>query len=392
MDNSIVDKFKYKIKTNMDNIKKDIYDIADYLFKNPEVGGNEYNSVRYLKGKISRYGFDIKQVDDLPTAFIARKSSRINGPKVALIAEYDALPELGHACGHNIIAASSFGAAAALGMILDELNGEVKFIGAPAEENLGYKTHLIKKGVFNDVDIALMIHPFNKTTPCVTSLALKDIEFSFKGKAAHAAIAPHLGINALDAIILLYNNINSLRQYMKSDVKIHGIITDGGKAPNIIPDSAKAHFFVRASTKNYLNEIYEKIINCGKASELATGAKLSYKTVVDLDDLISNKTLADDFAINLNLLGYKDISYDEGSIGSTDMGSVSHIVPSIQPFIGITKEKYELHTKEFCSIVDSIYAKEMAVMSAKALAMTGLDVLTNKELLKKIKNEFDLKK
>ncbi|SNX52717.1 M20 family metallopeptidase [Thermoanaerobacterium sp. RBIITD] len=388
MDSNAVKSLKNKIDEIIDEIKSDIFDVADRIYENPEIGGKEFNAVNLLTDKIKKYGFEINYIEDLPTAFVAKKSGFRNGPTIAYILEYDALPELGHACGHNIIASTSFGAGIALSILSDQIKGNIVLIGTPAEENLGYKTLLIKKGVFNDIDVAMMIHPYDITTPYVSSLALQDIEFSFKGKPSHAAVAPHLGVNALDALILLFNNINALRQQLKSDVRIHGIITDGGKAPNIIPDSAKAYFFVRALNKNCLNEVVEKVINCGKAAEIATGTTLSYRSSIKLDDLVTNKILADRFAINLKGLGYNEISYEQGFIGSTDMGSVSYIIPSIHPFINIAKEKIDLHTQKFCEAAGSNYAKEMSLLAAKALAQTGIDVLTDGNLLGDIKKEF----
>ncbi|UZQ82139.1 amidohydrolase [Thermoanaerobacter sp. RKWS2] len=245
-----MEELKKKVISFIDSIKGEIFEIADEIYKNPELGNQEFKASKLLKEKINGYGFLVNEVEGLPTAFLAQKKGKKPGPKVALLAEYDALPEIGHACGHNLIAAASFGAAAALGALDEELFGEVMLVGSPAEETDGAKVILVERGIFNDVDAAMMVHPGNRTTVYTTSLAIEPLEFTYTGKAAHAAVAPHLGINALDAVILLFNGINALRQQLRPDARIHGIITEGGYTPNIIPERAVARFYVRAKEKN----------------------------------------------------------------------------------------------------------------------------------------------
>jgi amidohydrolase len=264
-------------------------------------------------------------------------------------------------------------------------------VGSPAEETDGAKVLLVEKGIFKGVDAAMMVHPGNRTTVYATSLAMEALEFTYTGKAAHAAAAPHMGVNALDAIILLFNGINALRQQLKSDVRIHGIITEGGRAPNIIPDRAVARFYVRAKEKDYMLQVKEKVIACARAAELATGASLSYRNFeFGFDNLITNKTMAEAFKQNLKELGYLEISDEEEGIGSTDMGNVSQAVPSIHPHIAIAKRDVAPHSIEFCEAAGSERGKEAALLSAKALAMTAIDLIQKPELLKKAKDEFDV--
>jgi amidohydrolase len=384
-----LESLKEKVVLQVDEIKNDIFEVADEIHRNPELGNQEFKASKLLREKIANYGFTVKDVEGLPTAFIATKKGTKPGPTIALLAEYDALPQIGHACGHNLIAAASFGAAAALGKLSNDLVGEVMLVGSPAEETDGAKVLLVEKGIFRDVDAAMMVHPGNKTTAYSTSLAMEAIEFTYTGKAAHAAAAPHMGINALDAVIMLFNGINALRQQLKSDVRIHGIITEGGKAPNIIPDRAVARFYVRAKEKGYMLKVKEKVIACAKGAELATGAKLSYKNFeLPFDNLITNKTMADMFKHNLKELGVSDISDEEEGIGSTDMGNVSQVVPAIHPHIAIAERNVAPHSIEFCQAAGSSRGKEAALLSAKAMAMLAVELAVKPELLQKAKQEF----
>jgi amidohydrolase len=381
---------KEKVISFIERIKEEIFEVADEIYKNPELGNQEFKASKLLREKISAYGFLVNEVEGLPTAFLARKKGQKPGPKIAFLAEYDALPKIGHACGHNLIAAASFGAAAALGALGEELSGEVILVGSPAEETDGAKVLLVERGIFNDMDAAMMVHPGNRTTIYTTSLAMEALEFTYTGKAAHAAASPHLGINALDAVILLFNGINALRQQLRPDARIHGIIVEGGHTPNIIPERAVARFYVRAKEKKYMLEVKEKVIACAKGAELSTGAKLSYRNFeLGFDNLVTNKTMAEVFKANLKELGYHDISDEEEGIGSTDMGNVSQVVPAIHPHIAIAEKDVVPHSLEFLKAAGSTRGKETAVLSAKVLAMTALDIMTREELLKKIKEEFE---
>ncbi|MFV9568285.1 M20 family metallopeptidase [Thermoanaerobacter mathranii] len=381
---------KEKVISFIERIKEEIFEVADEIYKNPELGNQEFKASKLLREKISAYGFLVNEVEGLPTAFLARKKGQKPGPKIAFLAEYDALPKIGHACGHNLIAAASFGAAAALGALAEELSGEVILVGSPAEETDGAKVLLVERGIFNDMDAAMMVHPGNRTTIYTTSLAMEALEFTYTGKAAHAAASPHLGINALDAVILLFNGINALRQQLRPDARIHGIIVEGGHTPNIIPERAVARFYVRAKEKKYMLEVKEKVIACAKGAELSTGAKLSYRNFeLGFDNLVTNKTMAEVFKANLKELGYHDISDEEEGIGSTDMGNVSQVVPAIHPHIAIAEKDVVPHSLEFLKAAGSTRGKETAVLSAKVLAMTALDIMTREELLKKIKEEFE---
>jgi amidohydrolase len=308
---------------------------------------------------------------------------------VAFLAEYDALPGLGHACGHNIIGTAAVGAALALAPLLSELSGSVHVFGTPAEETNGAKVPLAAGGAFAGIDAAMMIHPSGRTVLAAPSLAMDALEFRFRGRAAHAASAPHEGINALDAVILTFNAINALRQHVRPDVRIHGIITKGGEAPNIVPEEAVARFYVRAARRRYLNQVVEKVINCARAGALATGAELTVSNFeYSFDEMRNNSALAAAMEANLSRLGEEVVPSGEG-MGSLDMGNVSHVVPAIHPYISIGGPGLVSHTREFAAAAGGEGGVRGLMIGAKALAATALDVLLNAELRRAARAEFE---
>lgn len=385
-----MDTRKNSIIKEVTALKKDLVGLADEIHRNPETGHKEFKAVELLTGELAKHGFELeKGICGLPTAFKAVYRGKGEGPSVAFLAEYDALPGMGHACGHNLIGTMSIGAAIALSKVMDEIPGRIVVFGTPAEETDGGKVTMAAKGVFDEVDVAMMVHPGDRNYIKSSSLAMDAIEFTYTGKAAHAASSPHEGINALDAVILLFNGINALRQQLKDDVRIHGIITEGGVAPNIIPERAVARFYVRAAERNYLDRVVEKVMACAQGAALATGAKLSTRNFeLSFDNLITNEKLADTFEKNLRELGVDDIKPSKEGMGSTDMGNVSHRVPAIHPHIAIAPEGTASHSQLFLEAAVSPAAHDALELGAKALALTGYDILTDTELLKEIKREF----
>jgi amidohydrolase len=282
------------------------------------------------------------------------------------------------------------GGALGLKSVINEIGGTIAVFGTPAEETDGAKVTLTEKGAFKGIDAAMLVHPSGVTKESGKTLALNAYTFEFFGKTAHASGCPEKGINALDAVIATFNNINALRQYIGKDARIHGVISEGGKAPNVIPDYAAANFYVRSATKKHLQEISEKVINCAKAAALATGAefKLS-KFELSNDDLRTNSNLSKAFNDNLKLLGETEIEKADAPSGSSDMGNVSHVVPCIHPMIGMGNKDLVGHSVEFAACTQSDKGKEALFKGACALALTGYDVITSPELLKKITEEFN---
>ncbi|CEN78455.1 M20 family metallopeptidase [Paraclostridium sordellii] len=373
---------------------KEIQEVCDFIFNNPELGDEEYISSKYLVDKIKEYGFDTTYpYCNMNTAFRAELGDH-DGPTIAFLAEYDALPGYGenkepaHACGHNWIAASTLGACIVLSKLKENFKGKIVLIGTPAEESTGGKCDLVKGGAFDDIDVCYQMHieAFNNIN--CKALAMDSIEFTFKGVAAHAASHPHMGVNALDAVQLTFAGINALRQHVKSDVRIHGIVSDGGEAANIVPEKASCKFYIRASERSYLNEVTKKVINCAKGAELMTGAKLTYRNFENpFDNIINNKVLQDITKNNLIEAGITDIlEGKDGPVGSTDIGNVSQVCPTMYTEIALDiNPMVYVHEKEFLNYANSKEAYDKLHKSVKAMVGCALEIYLEDGLLDEIK-------
>ena len=388
--------FKDRACLNVGHLSPRLIEVSDRMYQEPEIGLQEFKSSKALVSLLEGAGFEVRTgLADMPTSFVAVKSGKPGGPTVAILAEYDALPEIGHGCGHNIIGTAAVGAGMALAGLMGELEGTLMVVGSPAEEGAvdgaGGKVRLLKAGVFKGVDAAIMFHPSQRDMVMATSNARVALEISFRGKTAHAAGAPHEGINALDAAILTFNNWNALRQQLKEDVRIHGIITKGGVSPNIIPDYAEIRMYCRANDMAYLAEVEKKVRACAEGAALATGAKVSFRyTAETYSNLVTNEALAKAFAANLEALGRKVQAPEAKSGGgSTDMANVSHEVPSVHAYVAICKPgQAASHSREFAQATISEAGHRGLLDGAKALAMTAIDIFTDKTLLEAAKKEF----
>ncbi|MBU3158476.1 M20 family metallopeptidase [Clostridium frigoris] len=380
---------KDQIIKQVQNIKEKLWEINDYIYYNPELGNEEFKAMEKLTSLLSEYSFEIeKGIANRKTAFKAVYNSNRKGPTIAFLCEYDALPEIGHGCGHDMIGTISIGAAIGLRKVLREVGGIIEVYGTPAEETNGAKSDMVEQGVFDNVDVAMMMHPYGKTCRSGPALAMEALKFEFTGKSSHASSSPEEGINALDAVILMFNGVNAIRQHVTSDVRIHGIISEGGIAANIVPGRAVAKFYVRALKKSYLREVIQKVKNIASGAALMTGSSLEVSLYESpFDDMNTNENLSDTFNDNLRNLGITDINPSE-NIGSLDMGNVSYVVPSIHPLLGIGNPNLNLHTEEMAKATITDKAHNALIIGATALALTGYDVITNSELLSKIKEEF----
>ncbi|WP_234122239.1 M20 family metallopeptidase [Clostridium hydrogenum] len=391
-----LEEIRNELIKEIDNKKAYYIDISHKIHENPEIGNEEFFASNILIDTLSKKGFDIeKALVGHPTSFIARKkSSRNSGPTIGFLAEYDALPKIGHACGHNIIGTASISAAIAISNLIDKIGGEIVVFGTPAEEggtNGSAKATFVKNNLFEGIDACLLAHPWNKDSVTGKCLALDPIDFEFFGKASHAAESPEKGINALNAVIELFNGINALRQHLTSDIKIHGIITNGGDAPNIVPEYAKAKFFVRAETRKSCDETTEKVINIAKGAALITNTKL--KTTFfqnQIDDFLINRTFDMIFAENAKLIGLDIKTSLDYGLGSTDAGNVSHVVPTIQPYVKIAPNNVAAHTIEFSAAAKSSDGDNGLINASKALALTALDLIIDKNKLDEIKRDFQI--
>lgn len=381
---------KDRLNEEIEKIIHNLWDMSDQLYANPELGDEEYESMKLLTDFLIKHHFEVETgIADRPTAFKAEFSSGKPGPRIAYLAEYDALPGVGHGCGHNLIGTMSTGAGVALSKLVNEIGGSVVVFGTPAEETNGAKVPMSEQGIFNDIDVAMMVHPGDVSYESGDSLAMDAIQFSYSGKTSHAAAAPEEGINALDSVIQLFNGINALRQHVTSDVRIHGIISEGGQAANVVPDKATAQFYIRAKDRNYLNEVVDKVKRIADGAASMTGASLEISNYeLSYDDMITNQTLSDIFTKNLKSISRYPVYKAKESYGSIDMGNVSHVVPAIHPYIGLNKPGLVAHTKEFADQTITEDGHQTLRDGAFALAKTGLDILTDENLLTAIKEEF----
>lgn len=380
---------KETIIQDVQRIATVIIKLSDFIHDHPELGNGEFQAVEQLTAFLASHGFSLERgIANRPTAFKAVFDSGKEGPSVAYLCEYDALPEIGHGCGHNMIGAMSVGAAVALSKNLPR--GKVVVFGTPAEETDGAKVELAAGGFFRGIDAAMILHPDDLSEESGTSLAIDALQFDFRGKASHAAAAPEKGINALDAVILLFNGINALRQHVPAGVKLHGIIKEGGVAANIVPEKAVAQFYVRAPQRKTLDEVVEKVKKIAEGAAAMTGATLSTSSYeISYDDMNTNHTLSEVFTENLRKTGVEEIHPPRPSLGSIDMGNVSQVVPSIHPYIGISGLGIVGHTPEFRDATVTEQAHQALVRGATALALTGFDLLTDDALLKRVRKEFE---
>ncbi len=366
-------------------IKERLVEISDYIYNNPELGNEEYKAVEALTTFLKEHDFKVESsIAGMDTAFKATFDSGKPGMTIGYLCEYDALPKIGHGCGHNMIGVMSAGAGVVLSKVLHEIGGKVIVYGTPAEETNGGKVILAEAGVFDELDAAMIVHPDGETRSSGSSSALYPIRFIYKGKTAHAASCPEKGINALNSVIQLFNGIDALRQHVTSDVRMHGIITKGGVAANIVPDEAIADFYFRASTKERVTEVVEKVKKIAEGAALMTGATLEMERYeLPYDDLNTNETLSEMFNNNLRELGITDIKEAKATGGSSDIGNVSHVAPTIHPYIGITDCPIVGHSVEMANATTTSKAHDRLLIAALAMAYTGHDVIVRNESLRK---------
>jgi amidohydrolase len=374
----------------VDRLADDLEALSHRIHANPELCYQEVKAAGWLADFLAAHGFAVERgIVGVPTAFRATLETG-DGPTIAILCEYDALPAIGHACGHNVIAASGAGAGAALAAARDRLpHGRVQVIGTPAEEGGGGKIRLIQGGVFQDVDAAMMIHGWDRWVAHQDLLGVVRVGFEFTGKAAHASAEPWAGVNALDAVIQTFNAVGLLRQQVRPDCRIHGIVTNGGVAPNIIPELAAALFYVRAPRLPELGELAKRVIACAEGAARGTGCTLR---VVEHDNAYEPMrrvpALVDAFRANMRRLGVTESPEAKEQLGSSDVGNVSQVVPTIQPYVKIAPDGTPWHSRAFEAAARSPLAREGLVQAAKTLAMTAFDLLEDPGLVARAKKEF----
>jgi amidohydrolase len=384
-----IGEFKSLIIRDIDNNHQSLGELSGKLHDNPEVAFQEYHAAAWLTEYLVENGFSVdKGICKLPTAFQGSYGS--GKPVIAFLAEYDALPGVGHACGHNLIATSSVAAAVAGRRIVDELGGSIAVFGTPGEELYGGKAMMAERGAFDNIDIAMITHPGGGNRVIMHTLAVQTLDVEFTGKAAHAAAQPEVGINALEAMILSYNAINSLRQHIREKARIHGIITNGGEASNVVPAHSAASFMVRSDDDAYLDELKDKVIDCFLGAAKATGAKLEYRWgEARYATMLNNLTMAKLFKMNFESLGH-EIPLGDTTIMdfSTDVGNVSRLVPTIQALVAIAPSDILIHSEQFAEVTASEEALDCLLDAAKAMAMTAADIMANQEIQENIQRDF----
>lgn len=378
------------LANEFDLIKEDLLNIKKALYDHPELGDEEYESMKLLVDYLREHDFKVETgLVNRPTSFRAEFTSGKPGPTIAYLAEYDALPGIGHGCGHNLIATMSTGAGIILSKVINEIGGRVIVLGTPAEETNGAKVPMVKQGIFDDIDVAMMAHPFGESTESGPMLAIDAIQFAFTGKSAHAAAAPEQGINALDSVIQLFNGINAIREHVPSDVKMHGVISKGGQAANIVPDYAVAQYYFRSNSRDTLDQVVAKAKKIAEGAALMTGATVEISNYeISYDNLITNQTLSSCFTKNMKEISQQPVQPPRKAAGSADIGDVSRVVPAIHPMIGLNDASLVLHTTEVADKTITKDGDNALMYGALSLAKTGNDVITNPDLLSKIKKEF----
>ena len=390
---SAEDAVKPRVTAAVDALADELERLSHQLHDNPELAFQEDKAHAWLSDFLAKHGATVERgVGGLATAFRATIPGVAPGPTVAIMAEYDALPGIGHACGHNVIATAGVGAGAAVARALGTLPfaGQLQIIGTPAEEGGAGKVKLMDAGVFAGVDAAMMIHGRCGTMVWRPALGIIEVKAEFFGQAAHASSWPWRGVNALNAVIGLFNALDAMRQQLRPDARVHGIITHGGDKPNIIPEHTSAEFYLRATTVDYCWELLRRFTAAAEGAAAATGCRVSVThdpTV--LEPLKPNATMAGLFAKNLELIDFPEDPDDgQAGYGSTDCGNVSQRLPTIHPYIRISPDGVPGHSREFAEWARSPIARAGMLAGAKALALTAVDLLASPEALEQTKHDF----
>ena len=370
-----IDAAKAAVLAEVDRRADLLLDVSHRIWDDPELCFGEHHAHDLLCDVLEGEGIaTTRHAHGLDTAFSAHVGT--TGPTVAVLCEYDALPDIGHACGHNIIAAAGLGAGLAAAALAPTLGGRLRILGTPAEEGGGGKVFMLRDGAFDDLDVAMMIHPADHDLPTLTTLAIQRLKVEYHGVSSHAAAAPHLGRNALDAAVLGYVNVAALRQHIRDDERVHGIFTDAGEQPNIVPRHAAAEWYVRSSTVAGLDALKERVLECLDAGARAAGCTMSVEWVdPPYEDMVDDPRLLERYHRNATALGrpFADPAVVGHVVGSTDMGNVSHVVASIHPLVAVAPPGISIHTPEFAEHARGAAGDRAVIDGAKALAATVVD-------------------
>jgi len=373
----------------IDDYRPTVVALSHEIHERPELKFAEKFASGKLADAATALGINVERgICDLPTSF--RGSFGKDGPTVAIMAEYDALPN-GHSCGHNLIAGAALCAVAGLKALDGKLAGRVMFLGTPAEEGGGGKILLLDRGALRGVDAAMMAHPADMEFRTMPALATHHVKIEFRGKASHASLAPWNGASALAAVIQTFQSVDAMRLHLRDGSRLHGIITDGGQAVNIIPERAECQFLARAKSSKYAYEIGDRVVRCAEAAAMATGTRCHMEVIGGYKNLINNLTMADHYAAHSEALGTPTpVAPDTISTGSTDMGDISHAMPAIHPAFAISSHgQGTCHEDAFVAHADSKRGYDAMIRVGKSMAMLAYDLIAAPELLKSAKEEWN---
>jgi len=387
-----LDALRKDVISAVDAMAEELLALSHSIHDEPELALEEFKSATKLEDAVAAHDLPVQRgAFGLETAYVT-EFGNARGPTIAILSEYDALPGIGHACGHNIIATSGLGAALALAKLAGKLPGRVRYLGTPAEERFGGKEIMAQHGAFDRTDAAMMMHPANLDIVTMPCIAISEVEATYHGRAAHASAMPYRGLNALDAVVTAYQSIAQLRQHIRQTERIHGIITDGGMAANIVPERAGCRFYVRAVDAHDLKALKTRVQACFEGAALATGTRLELEWgKTDYLDLKTNWPMAGAFekageALGREFFPLKDLQ--PGFAGSTDMGNVSHRVPSIHPMFAVAPSDVIIHNPEFTRWAASDRADKAVLDGAKAMALTALELMADAALMERVKADF----
>lgn len=390
MNRSDVEKLKVQACALIDKNAETLINVSHEIHDHPEQNYEEVFASELLARTASRLGVPVDLgAFDCATGFSGDVGS---GPTVCIMSEYDALPDIGHGCGHNIIAAAGLGAAVALSSLADASGGRVRYMGTPAEEGGGGKILMARNGALAGVDLAMMVHPADADLATIDAIALQQLLVEYTGQESHAAAAPHLGRNALDAAVLGYMAVATLRQHILPTERIHGIFLKSGEKPNIVPREASSEWYVRSDNVTSLAALKPRVLASLESGAHACGCSVSHRWIgTPYADMVTNDTMGTMYAHNALTLGRTVTDPRHGGhrvVGSTDMGNVSHLVPSIHPMIASAPAGISIHTKQFAQFARSPMADQAVLDGAKAMAMTVIDFWTSSECQKAVVAEF----
>jgi len=382
---------KARIAAAVEQSRDEIIELSQRIHANPEPAFEEKQAAAWVAETIARHGYAVEHpAGRLATAVRGRLTGGrgADGPRIGILAEYDALPGLGHGCGHNTMAASGVGAAIALARLAPEISGEIVFFGTPAEERGSGKQYMIDDGLFEGVDAALLFHPSDMNNSECALLASADIEVTFSGLQAHAAADPWMGKNALDALIMLFSSVGLWRQQLRPTSRVHGIILEGGTAANIIPDRTRARFMVRSDDQAYFEQLKQRFGQLVQAAALAADCKGEVDFTGQADTMKDNSVLRRRFAANMAAYGIEDKPFDYSRMGSSDMGNVSHVLPTIHPMLAICDDGTAGHSIEFRDAAASPRADQVTLLAATLVAQTAYELFADPSLVEAAWREF----